>query len=773
MPKNALPTVSSDIPKDLRYFIDRVAEVLTSNGPNQFLTLQDLRDGKYNDALDESGGGGTDDDDDDVIIPVLGPPKPTGVLATGGYEYIILEWDRPEYYGHAFSTIYRAAGENASFSEAQSITSVEGRAAVFSDYLGTGVSATYWVSFTNINGVEGPISDPSSSSTAINVEEVLDVLTGALTSTEFVDDLSTFLDNAPDNYVVKLAGEDGAAAGFGLASTDRNGNIEFDFAILADNFFITPPVDYNQTSAPTGATNGQIWRVPGNPAGYYVWKDTEWVDINPSPFIVRTTDTTLTNEDGEEIDVPAGVYIRDGYIQNGTITNAKIGTAAIDNAKIANATITDAKIGFLDAGKIQTGEFQSFDFENSPGKGGFRLAMGIRLVEGPNGEFLTNQEDVEFILRGALDPDPALQLVGGVTTINALNIRNTLQSRTWPTTGFSFNVETGVYAFKNGAGDTIFTTNGFDGNAVEDAIRETIDALNAVIGTKTPQTQFNSLLDTVNDTTSGLASKAPLVDLQDTNDSVATIDEQITDLNDDLLQVGNFDENGNYAFDPAKIGLLLSTATTQEQLEDYQFILAFAEQGLINSYYQDSAFINLFAANAIFKDLYAEKAIFGEILADSVAANNGVIDNLVVDTLQIANEAVFVPVAGGGGGTVGSSWVRIATSTPITWDSLQEKPGVVIINGSAFFQASNSSSDGTACSVRVGIQYPNGGIAFGGSAAVSTRKDYSQSVTAIGIAGIGPANGSQGVTVIMDARTSSNGDGFSASGAVVGFAGRR
>lgn len=52
-----------------------------------------------------------------------------------------------------------------------------------------------------------------------------------------------------------------------------------------------------------------------------------------SPFIVRTSDTTINGES-----VPKGVYIRDGFIENGSIVSAKIGT--LDAQKITS--------GFLD-----------------------------------------------------------------------------------------------------------------------------------------------------------------------------------------------------------------------------------------------------------------------------------------------------------------------------------------------------------------------------------------------------------------------------------------
>lgn len=499
-PKHNLPTVSSDIPRDLRLFIDRVAESLSGNGENRFVTAKELASaGVYDETDTSTDAGGTDPD---VTIPVLTPPKPT-LTASGGYEYVILSWPTPSYYGHSSTTVYRNTNANPTFDDPNTVavTSVAGATSVFSDYLGTGVTATYWIQFVNINNVEGPVSDPATATTAINVAEVIDVLEGQLTSTEFVDYLSTFMGdqnyivNAPGNYSVKV-NADGASAGFGLSTTARDQGVEFDFAVLADNFFITPPVDFNQTSRPTaGVSKGDVWRDSNaNPIKYYVARQnnptslSHWEQIEPAPFIVRTTDTTITNADGKVVNVPRGVYIRDGFIQNGTITNAKIGEAAIDTAKIQDATITTAKVGDLDAGRIVTGVLKSPNFTNTAGKAGFSLSMGVTnpsyagFVVDENGAPVKdldgnltynyigtpNQEDVQFILRGAGDTYPALQLINGVVTINALVIRDVLKSVSFDNTpssrGFKIDLGTsgagedegGFVQFRDNAGEDVF-----------------------------------------------------------------------------------------------------------------------------------------------------------------------------------------------------------------------------------------------------------------------------------------------------------------------------
>jgi hypothetical protein len=122
-------------------------------------------------------------------------------------------------------------------------------------------------------------------------------------------------------YTVKVD-TNGYVSGFGLASTSTSANPTSDFIVRADRFSI---------AAPTGPNSG----------------------ITPSiPFVVNTSATTLNG-----VNVPAGVYIKDGFIQNGTITTAKIGNLAVDTANIAAGAIVEAKIGDGEITNAKIGNF--------------------------------------------------------------------------------------------------------------------------------------------------------------------------------------------------------------------------------------------------------------------------------------------------------------------------------------------------------------------------------------------------------------------------------
>jgi hypothetical protein len=116
-------------------------------------------------------------------------------------------------------------------------------------------------------------------------------------------------------YTVKVD-LNGYVAGYGLASSVRNGTPTSEFIIRADNFAIAP------VNTDNAAADG-------------------------SPFFYRTVPTTING-----VSVPAGAYMKAAFIHDATITNAKIANLAVDDAKIADLSATK-----LTAGSIGVGQF--------------------------------------------------------------------------------------------------------------------------------------------------------------------------------------------------------------------------------------------------------------------------------------------------------------------------------------------------------------------------------------------------------------------------------
>ncbi|MFQ1834179.1 hypothetical protein ACK36Q_09050 [Aeromonas veronii] len=99
------------------------------------------------------------------------PVAPTGVTADGAFHTITLTWDAPAYKGHSYAEILRAEVDNPSSAVAIGTT----LANVYSDAVGKGFSAFYWVRFVNKNGMVGPLHGTSGlhAATSPDVDELI------------------------------------------------------------------------------------------------------------------------------------------------------------------------------------------------------------------------------------------------------------------------------------------------------------------------------------------------------------------------------------------------------------------------------------------------------------------------------------------------------------------------------------------------------------------------------------------------------------------------
>ena len=185
--KSNLPTISSNVDKDLRIWTDRVREILEGKGG--FVVSRDALIGAG--VISGTPGGGIGppggvNPTDPVIIPIFVPPKPAYLKAAGGWAYINLEWETPPYYGHDRTLIYRVEGEVALDAPVESdltfVAGINGFASVWSDNVGTGKTFTYFIRYQNLLDQKGPWSEGAFTSTAIDVEEALNALSNALTT---------------------------------------------------------------------------------------------------------------------------------------------------------------------------------------------------------------------------------------------------------------------------------------------------------------------------------------------------------------------------------------------------------------------------------------------------------------------------------------------------------------------------------------------------------------------------------------------------------------
>lgn len=296
-----LPSVVSNLAPDLRAFVNRVREALDSGGNNRLITVNDL----ISSGIAVPGPGGT-------IIPPSGggvittPPTPKNVAANGAIQNIVVTWDDPLYFGHAYAEVWGSDTDN--LGDAVQIGMAPG--AIFIDAIGPSSIRYYWVRFVNTLGTAG----------AFNAVAGVQGVTGP--AVEYLIDTLTDAALDPDSPYTK-------------------------FAVRADLFYVVPEVDFNQESTPTATATGDLWYQPSTEITR-TWDGSAWSSFSVQlPFIVNSSPQTING-----VAVPAGVYMDAAFIKNGTITNAKIGNAAIDDAKIANLSA-----GKITAGSISVGSF--------------------------------------------------------------------------------------------------------------------------------------------------------------------------------------------------------------------------------------------------------------------------------------------------------------------------------------------------------------------------------------------------------------------------------
>lgn len=165
-----LPFITSNIPRDLRNFVDRVRELIASTGSDRLASVKELADvGLVNvNALGELSLANAPE--------VYGtPPAPQNFTATAAIRNVILEWDAPVYPHHAYSEVWGASTDDRS----TAVLLGQTPGAVYTDALGPSSTRYYWVRFINTQYVAGAYNDlaGTSATTGADLAYTMDLLT--------------------------------------------------------------------------------------------------------------------------------------------------------------------------------------------------------------------------------------------------------------------------------------------------------------------------------------------------------------------------------------------------------------------------------------------------------------------------------------------------------------------------------------------------------------------------------------------------------------------
>ena len=144
--RRSLPAVTSQIPRDLRTFIDRLRDFVSdTSSQSRLLTADELVNAGVI-ALTNSG----------TISPATTyfatPPSPSAVSVSAAVETVVITWNRPLYNGHAYAEIWGSSTND--IGTAALLGMAPG--SVYTDVLGPSTTRYYWVRFVNVANVAGP-----------------------------------------------------------------------------------------------------------------------------------------------------------------------------------------------------------------------------------------------------------------------------------------------------------------------------------------------------------------------------------------------------------------------------------------------------------------------------------------------------------------------------------------------------------------------------------------------------------------------------------------
>lgn len=115
------------------------------------------------------------------------PRAVKNLTANGAYSSITLTWETPQNKSFGYNAVYRSEVDD--FGTANQIGSSIGD--IYTDYVGNGIKAYYWVRTISKYNVEGDLSPSVYAETSINIPYLIEQLTNKITSSQLVESLKT------------------------------------------------------------------------------------------------------------------------------------------------------------------------------------------------------------------------------------------------------------------------------------------------------------------------------------------------------------------------------------------------------------------------------------------------------------------------------------------------------------------------------------------------------------------------------------------------------
>ena len=209
-PSDALPTITSDIPRDLRAYLDRLRGLLNQTGG--IITDSDLR---RIGLTDNNGNPATPPRPAPEPVEYGPPAVVANLAANGAFRNIIVTWDQPDYFGHAFTEIWGSPTYDTTlvptdphyvnpttyetFDSNTAVLVGISAGSIFNDVLGSGKGRYYWARNVNLSGRQGAFNSSTgvNGETADDTQFLLSTLTNQITSGQLATSLASPIGNLP------------------------------------------------------------------------------------------------------------------------------------------------------------------------------------------------------------------------------------------------------------------------------------------------------------------------------------------------------------------------------------------------------------------------------------------------------------------------------------------------------------------------------------------------------------------------------------------------
>ena len=187
MASTNLPFVSSNIPPDLRQFLERVRETLSGD---TFVRRVDYLGGTVPRNPGEPPGPGPNPIPLPCGTPVT-PTTPTGFQVFPGFSGFLLQWDMPEYCGHDRTEVYGLRHDGVSDDLTVKNMLGESKGVLYSHVVQRpGDYWCFWIKHVNVNDVEGPfVAASKCGTTALDPGVILNTLKKQISESELYDEL--------------------------------------------------------------------------------------------------------------------------------------------------------------------------------------------------------------------------------------------------------------------------------------------------------------------------------------------------------------------------------------------------------------------------------------------------------------------------------------------------------------------------------------------------------------------------------------------------------